>query len=262
MSTSRNPHELARQLLGRPLSARSVIASLLLGRHPPRASAALLVRWCGLFEISDNAARVALSRMVAAGELTTEHGVYELAGRVRARQVEQDVSLDGPGKWDGDWVMYVVRPGARSASERIALREAAQRLRLGELREGVWTRPDNLRGATATTADADLLGSAADVLRATPEDGLALAARLFPPGPHAAPAARLVELLASDAPEGGESLAEAFVIAAASAQLLRRDPLLPEALAVASWPAAELRAAYRDSRSRFDRAVSAWWAGG
>jgi len=39
-------------LLERPLSARSVIASLLLRTRPPRMSGARLVQWCGLFGVS------------------------------------------------------------------------------------------------------------------------------------------------------------------------------------------------------------------
>ena len=36
----------------RPLSPRSVIASLLLGMHPPRLSSARLVQWCAVFGVS------------------------------------------------------------------------------------------------------------------------------------------------------------------------------------------------------------------
>ena len=80
-------------LLERPLSARSVMASLLLGRTPPAAPVADLVRWCALFGISENAARVALSRMVERGELTVDDSTYALAGRLLERQVEQDSAL-------------------------------------------------------------------------------------------------------------------------------------------------------------------------
>ncbi|MCY7289389.1 MAG: hypothetical protein LH624_14370, partial [Cryobacterium sp.] len=80
-------------LLGLPLGARSVMASLLLGMDPPRIQGALLVRWCGLFGIAEGTARVALSRMVANGELTTADGFYELAGGLRRRRREQEWSL-------------------------------------------------------------------------------------------------------------------------------------------------------------------------
>ena len=50
-----------------PLTARSVLASALLGMDPPELPVAQLVRLTGLFGISENRARVALSRMVAGG---------------------------------------------------------------------------------------------------------------------------------------------------------------------------------------------------
>src|SRR5256885_17059826 len=78
-----NPESVASPLaaLGlRPLSARSVVASVLLGTHPPRLSAAALVELCGRFGISGGTTRVALSRMVAAGGLAARGGHYRLVG--------------------------------------------------------------------------------------------------------------------------------------------------------------------------------------
>ena len=72
---------------GRPLTARSVMASALLGMDPPELPVAQLVRLTGLFGISENRARVALSRMVGAGEATSDGaGRYRLAGHLAARQ--------------------------------------------------------------------------------------------------------------------------------------------------------------------------------
>lgn len=260
MSTSRNAQELARELLGRPLSARSVIASLLLGRHPPKATAALLVRWCGLFDISEGAARVALSRMTASGELIAAAATYELAGPVRARQAEQDLALAGPGRWDGTWVLYVARPGARTAADRRAWRDEARRLRLGELREGVWARPDNLdrRDGSGALATADVwrggLGG----------DAMEVAGRLFPRAPLERHAVMVIESLDAvrtrlDRAMAAGSLATAFVVGAAALRLLRQDPLLPAELEEASWPAGPLRAAYHGYQGPFDRAVRTWW---
>src|SRR6478752_4634234 len=90
----------------RPLSARSVMASLLLGRRPPRARGRDLVRWCGLFGIAPGTARVALHRMTTAGELQTHDGEYELAGGLARRQEEQQSSLRARrSAWDGGWRM-------------------------------------------------------------------------------------------------------------------------------------------------------------
>jgi phenylacetic acid degradation operon negative regulatory protein len=100
----------------------------------------LLVRWCALLGIAEGTTRVALSRMVDAGELTTDAGRYELAGPLRARQAGQDWSL-APVllPWSGEWDLWVVRPGARDAASRTALRRAAAAARLVERRDGVGT---------------------------------------------------------------------------------------------------------------------------
>ena len=67
-----------------PLTARSVLASALLGMDPPELPVAQLVRLTSLFGISENRARVALSRMVASGEATSDgSGGYRLAGHLR-----------------------------------------------------------------------------------------------------------------------------------------------------------------------------------
>jgi len=53
-------------------------------------------------------------------------------------------------------------------------------------------------------------------------------------------------------------LAEGFVVGAASAQHLRRDPLLPAELLPSDWPGDDLRVAYASYVDAFGRAVSAW----
>ena len=57
-----------------PLTARSAPASALLGMDPPELPVAQLVRLTSLFGISENRARVALSRMVASGEASSDGG--------------------------------------------------------------------------------------------------------------------------------------------------------------------------------------------
>jgi hypothetical protein len=88
-------------LLERPLSARSVIASLLLGMHLPRmpgASPRAVVRAFGIAK----APPAPLSRTVDRGELVAPAGTYELAGSVRGRQRTQDWSLTPTlTDWDG-----------------------------------------------------------------------------------------------------------------------------------------------------------------
>src|SRR5829696_4222613 len=72
-----------------PLTARQIVASTLLGADPPRLPSRQLVRAGELFGVAEGATRVAISRMVRAGELVARDGWYELAGALLARQARQ-----------------------------------------------------------------------------------------------------------------------------------------------------------------------------
>ena len=72
-----------------PLTARSVVASNLLGVDPPRLPAAALVACGELFGLRPGATRTALSRMTAAGEVVAEDGHYALAGPLLERHARQ-----------------------------------------------------------------------------------------------------------------------------------------------------------------------------
>ena len=237
------------EVLGlRPLSARSVVASVLLGSHPPRLSAAALVELCGRFGISGGTTRVALSRMVAAGELAAEDGHYRLVGEgLLSRQRAQDDALEPPaGPWTGGWRMAVVVGPGRSAAERVELRRAFAGARFAQWREGVWLRPDNLgRGAEPPLP----VGAPVRWLVAEPDgDPQALAAELWDLSGWAT---RGAALLAAAPDEPGDLVtaepewaASVFAAAAAAIRLLRTDPLLPEPLLPPDWPADRLRVRY------------------
>ena len=96
-----------------------MLASALLGEDPPELPVAHLVHLAGLFGINPNRARVALSRMVASGEATTDGaGRYRLAGRLLERRDRQgDSRWAGPGRGTagGPW-WSSRRPGARPSS--------------------------------------------------------------------------------------------------------------------------------------------------
>ncbi|HZQ75710.1 MAG TPA: PaaX domain-containing protein, C- domain protein [Acidimicrobiia bacterium] len=231
----------------RPLSARSVVASVLLGTHPPRLSAAALVELCGRFGISGGTTRVALSRMVAAGELAADDGHYRLVGEaLLSRQRAQDAGLDPPtGSWTGGWRMAVVVSAGRAAADRVELRRAFADARFAEWREGVWLRPDNLAPPPAALLDE------APVRWLTAEpDGEAgtLAGELWDLPAWVARGTALLEAAPADpgdlvaAPP--EWAASVFAAAAAAISLLRTDPLLPDALLPPDWPADRLRGRY------------------
>jgi phenylacetic acid degradation operon negative regulatory protein len=244
-----------------PLSARSLIASLLLRSRPPRMRGSRLVQWCALFGVSEGTARVALSRMVERGELGAGGGVYELAGRVGARRSAQDWSLDPVlDDWNGDWRIGVVPDTGRSAAERTRLRDAMRQLRMAELRAGVWTRPANLPRASAP-AEAWAVGEAqCHWWHAQPDDAsVALANELFDPRGWATAAqvhTRRLERATTHLPAG---LADAFLAGTAAVAQLRADPMLPAELGPSHSAGETLRTVYRAYEAAFSDALRAWF---
>lgn len=269
MSTRRNATLLSdSSLLDRPLTARSVVLSLLLGRATMAAPVALLVRWCALFGVSEGATRVALSRSVALGELATTDGSYRIVGRLAERKAEQDAALAhraGTDRWDGTWKLALVEPGRRSADDRAALRLAAGRLHLVELREGVWGRPDNLGDRSPSPSSEPVVAEQCRWWTGArpPGNEAELVARLFETSAACERGRQLLDRLRSvtddlrDEPRE-TTLAESFTIGAAAAQFLRRDPLLPAELLPASWPAPALRNAYHTYQQTFTQALTTW----
>lgn len=254
-------------LLERPLSARSLIVSLLLRTRPARMRGSRLVQWCALFGVADGTARVALSRMVERGELRTHDGVYQLAGRVEGRKRAQDWSLAPvlPAKWDGSWRTAIVAAGmSRAAAERTALRDSMRRLRYAPLREGVWTRPANLPRASATPDSWAVADAQCVWWSGRPEgDAVALATQLFDSAAWSTRADYLTQRLnevGRDLNDAGEaSLARGFVIGAAALAHVRADPLLPRELAAGGSTGENLRAAYGAYEVTFARALHAWF---
>jgi phenylacetic acid degradation operon negative regulatory protein len=222
------------------LSARSAVLSALLGHHPPRLPARQLVRIGALFGIAEGTVRVALSRMVAAGDLIQEDRFYTLSERLLERQARQDESRDPHTRpWDGTWEVAVVTAERRAPADRAAFRHTMTTLRLAELREGTWLRPANLvrEWPESVTAQCTLI------------DGL----------PHSDPTPLLWDLdgwaaearRLEGALERADGLAEGFLVSAAVLRHLLADPLLPEELLPADWPGAGLRARYDDFDARY-----------
>lgn len=229
----------------RPLTARSVVLSTLLGSHPPRLPARLLVRVGELFGITEGTVRVALSRMVAAGDLVQVEGAYQLTDRLRGRQARQDESLSPHTRpWDGAWEIAVITAERRPAAERVALRQAMAALRLAELREGTWLRPANL-----SRTRPDIVTQQCTFLEGRPEgDPAELAAALWDLRAWAERAQGLHEAL-----DPAASLAGQFTVAAAVLRHLLTDPLLPAELLPAGWPGPALRTRYVEFETGFRR---------
>ena len=240
----------------RPLTARSVVASTLLGVRPPELPAHSLVASAGLFGIAEGTVRTALSRMVTAGELTVAGGRYALAGPFLSRRERQDESRSGQTRpWVGDWELAVVEGERRLASDRSALRRAMRDLRLAELREGVWLRPANLHPSRLPEARA-VVATQCLAFTGRPEDELAL--RLWDLDGWAAAARRLDAELTALGPrlDHPDELAAGFVLSAAVLRHLQADPLLPPELLPPDWPGPSLRQGYET----YDATFKASWA--
>jgi phenylacetic acid degradation operon negative regulatory protein len=245
----------------RPLSARSVVASTLLGMRPPRLSTQMIVRSGAIFGIAEGTTRVAVSRMVAAGELVVDGDGYRLAGPMLTRQARQDVSRSGPPpEWDGRWTMRVVLSEPRDAQDRARLRASAGALRLAELRAGVWTRPANLPPGVLPADEATVATQCRTFLGEPDGDPTGLAAELWDLDGWAARADELRDRVGGigDALETGDvaALPEGFVLSAAVLRHLQADPLLPRELLPATWPGDALRSDYE----RYDTAFRAVWS--
>jgi phenylacetic acid degradation operon negative regulatory protein len=231
------------------------LASALLGMDPPELPVAQLVRLTGLFGISENRARVALSRMVATGEATTTgSGQYRLSGHLADRQSRQSASRSGcTAPYDGDWALAVVTTAGSSAEVRTARRRALGYARLAELREGVWMRPANIEVLLPDTSR-----DAVELMTAHPGDSQALVGRLWDLRAWSHRATDLRRRLKDLPPDGPEALAPGFELSAAVLRHLQADPLLPTELLPAEWPGAALRDDYDGWDLRYRNTLRQW----
>jgi len=239
----------------RPLSARSVLATALLGADQPHLTVGELVAMASLFGISDGAARTCLWRMVSNGELSSEEGTYALAGGLleRRQRVDEASRLDGDTAppWDGTWELAVVSLDRRSAADRLALRKAATALHLAELREGVWIRPDNLDRDRLPTLRAVLDRQCVHFHNAATDVPAETVRSLFNLDDWAADARRLTRAVCDEVDAeavAADDFGYWFALSVAVVRHLQLDPLLPAEFIPRDWPGQDLRSAYR----RFD----------
>jgi phenylacetic acid degradation operon negative regulatory protein len=222
------------------MTARSVVLSVLLGTHPARASAADLVRLTAEFGIKETTLRVALTRMVGAGDLIRSADGYLLSDRLLARQRRQDDAMRPRMKtWRGYWTTLVITSVGTDARTRAALRTTLQDKRFAELREGVWMRPDNLDPKPGG-ALGDEVRSRLRVLRARDDDPVGLARQLWDLPGWARTGHELL-----DAMTKADDVPARFVVAAAMVRHLLTDPVLPDDLLPSGWPGPALRTRYQ-----------------
>lgn len=244
----------------RPLDARSIALSVLLGTHPPVLPARALVALAELFGIASGTMRTALSRMVAAGELELDDGRYRLTGRLLDRQRAQDTGRRGPGDtWDGRWHIVIAARDQRQLAERRRFRARLGEHRFGELRPDIWMRPANL---APPPADPQMLLTTGAVSGA---DQVELCRRLWSLDPLRRRGDDLRSGLRriTDAADWSDpaSIPAIFTYSAAVVRYLRDDPLLPAALAPERWPADALRAEYDAAEQRLQRLLHGFLTG-
>ena len=249
----------------RPLTARSVIASTLLGVDPPRLPTLALVRSGELFGLREGATRTALSRMAAAGEVRADDGHYVLAGPLLDRHARQRAARrtdrSAGREWDGTWILAVVRPEPRPATDRASFRAAARRLHLAEVREGVWARPHDFDpdDPDDPSTDAGIIGEQAIWVRGARPDDVDPFVAAFDLDRWAEQARALIREMSVSQPaldaRDTAVVAETFVTSAAVLRHLLADPTLPSHVNPDDWPASQLR----DRFDRFDAAFKATW---
>ncbi|MFV0316929.1 MAG: PaaX domain-containing protein, C- domain protein [Microthrixaceae bacterium] len=271
----------ATERFGPPLSARSVVASVLLGTEPPVMAPRALVRAGELFGLAEGTVRTALSRMTSAGELERDDtGRYRLVGHLVERQRLQQASREPQlREWGGVWEMWVVESTGRAPAQRADLRLAARSLRLAELRDGVWLRPDNLSrpsrdapsggpGGSDKTAGSDgaaeTMATQARRFVAYPDRDDELASELWDLDGWDSAALKLRREMHSVARRlqdpDAEALRDGFVLAAAVLRQFNSDPLLPVELCGPNHQGRILRADFDSYDATFRKALRMWLA--
>jgi phenylacetic acid degradation operon negative regulatory protein len=247
----------------RQLSARSVLATALLGADEPHLTVGELVGVAALFGISDGAARTCLWRMVSNGELDSDDGTYALAGALLERRQRVDEAAHGEDTvappWDRTWELAVVSPQRRTAADRLALRRAATALHLAELREGIWIRPDNLAPDRLPTLRAVLDRQCVHFHDAATDIPREFVRSLFSLDDWADDARRLtlamrdeLKVEAVDA----DDFTYQFALSITVVRHLQLDPVLPAELIPDGWPGHELRSTYRQFDEVFKRQLA------
>jgi phenylacetic acid degradation operon negative regulatory protein len=251
----------------RPLSARSVVLSTLLGTSPPRLPIRRLVIAADLFGIAEGTVRTAVTRMTGRGEVHAEGDGWYLLGDAlverQRRQADSRVAATHP--WSGEWTMAVVTAEARPAADRAALRSAMALLRFAEQRDGVWLRPDNLPADRLPSARA-VIAAQVTTYTARPDlDAAELAAALWDLGAWIDRAATLgcdLERAGADLTREPtrDALADGFTTSAAVLRHFQADPLLPPELCGPDWNGDALRADFGRFDTLYRSSLSRWFA--
>jgi phenylacetic acid degradation operon negative regulatory protein len=143
--------------------------------------------------------------------------------------------------WDGEWEIVVVTGTGRDPGDRVTLRSRLSRLRLAELREGVWLRPANLMRPL------NLADQPVQTMRGRPDgDVEELAAQLWDLSAWEAESGRLLDLM-----DLAVSAVDRFTVATAIVRHLLTDPVLPPELQPRPWNAERVHVAWAAYQEEF-----------
>lgn len=235
--------DVAKPLALPKLTARSVILSLLVSNHPAEPTSAQIARAAEVFDVKPSATRAALSRLTQAGDLVRGDDGYRLSPRLheRRRQVENETVLE-TAPWSGQWEFVLITESGRDPDTRTALRTRLGRLRLAELREGVWGRPANLVRPLGLEDEPVL------VVTGVPEtEDQTLVARLWDLDGWQVHSERLLALMRT-----ATDRVDRFTGAAGLVRHLLTDPTLPPELLPEPWSVDAVRRAWADYQEEFD----------
>lgn len=239
----------------KPLSARSVILSVLLGSHPPSLPAKELVALAVAFGFKHGTVRTAVSRMVANSELVLTGGDYLLGARLLKRQQTQDSGRRSvESAWNGEWTTVAVLAERRTVSERREFRSTMQEGLMGELRPDLWLRPDNV---SPPEGDLDLMVTTGSLQGPDP---LALVERLWPLRVYQTQTSKLIRAIRST--QGGleqgdhNTIPNTFHISSEVVRFLRIEPRLPSELDPNAPHVGELRSAYDEYEKLFQAVLA------
>jgi phenylacetic acid degradation operon negative regulatory protein len=202
--------------------------------------------------------------MASKGDLTTDQATYTLTGRLLERRREIDSASrsrhEPTEPWDGTWELAVVAVDRRGQMDRLGLRKAASTLRLAELREGVWTRPDNLDPQRSPEAREVVRQQCAEFRNAETSLDSTHVNELFELADWASTAHRFIAAMddedAAADNEPGPALQFQFTLSVAVVAHLGTDPRLPVALLPPGWPAETLRTRYLAFDRTFQRRMA------
>ena len=248
-------------------SPKSAILDLLQSLRGRSLPVRALVEAGALLGLQENGVRVALARLVARGLVERDGpGRYRLAAGAQpiSRRVGEWSSADQRAvRWDGGWVGALTQ--GRDRATRRGDARALAFLGFARLAQGLWIRPDNLRGGVARGArraarararpvGARCCGCRSSTRRPTRARAASGTASAVVAGQRQArealerSAARL-ERLSREA-----AMVETFLVGGRAIREIALDPCLPDAIA----PEAERRALVAAMRE-YDRAGRACW---